>query len=428
MVVQTHWDETARTYRLDFAQSTAPTPGQTEKEPMLLPVRLGLTSLAGGPVPAGSDRVTTDGVFLLDRAADSLVFEDVGERPVPSLFRNFSAPAKVRIDLGDDDLLALLEHDADPFNRWQSTQTVALRFIVRSASGGGDAAAGPAVARLAAALRSFLATEAGRDPAFAAVVLTLPSETEIAQEIGIDVDPDAIRSALVGAKRGIGGALAEMLRGLRSDLGDDRAYSPDAASAGRRSLRNTALDLLAAADPLSGGDEAARQFVSSSNMTDRLAALAVLAQIAGEKREDAFTAFYDRYADEPLVLDKWFALQATIPEADTLDRVRGLMNHAAFAFSNPNRVRALIGSFALGNPTQFHRPDGAGYSFLADSVLALNASNPQVAARLLTAFGTWRAMEPGRRRHAHANLSRIAGSSGLSPDVSDIAARSLDGG
>ncbi len=423
VAVQSSWDEASRTCRLDFAQTTAPTPGQSEKGPLVLPVALGLVSDTGEQIALASPRVRPDGVFVLDQARDSLILEGVGSRPVPSLFRRFSAPVRVGLDLSDRDLLALLRHDVDPFNRWQSAQALAQRILVRVVDGSG--AGEDAVDEFGSALAAVLAAEGERDPAFAAVMLTLPGETEIAQEIGADIDPDRIRTALDQVRGEVGRRLAEPLVAIRAAAAEDGPYSPDAASAGRRALRNLALDLLAAGDPGLGDAEAGRQFASARNMTDRLAALHVLSLIPGEAREAAFASFGARYADEPLVLDKWFAVQATVPEPGTLARVRGLTGHPAFAFSNPNRIRALIGSFALGNATQFHRPDGAGYDLLAEVVLGLNEANPQVAARLLTAFASWRRMEAGRRGLARSALQRIAGAERLSVDVADIVGRSL---
>jgi aminopeptidase N len=223
----------------------------------------------------------------------------------------------------------------------------------------------------------------------------------------------------------VGAHLANGLVELRESLADVRPYSPDAVSAGRRALRNQALDLIAAADPGLGGRLASEQFETASNMTDRLAALGTLALLPGNRREQALSDFAELYPDEPLVLDKWFAVQAAIPEPDALDRIRRLMQHSAFSMTNPNRVRALVGSFSLNNPTQFHGPDGAGYDFVADMVLELDRANPQVAARLLTAFGTWRTMERTRRARAEQALRRMAGAPGLSPDVADIAQRAL---
>ena len=419
------YDEAARSFRLDLTQATPPTPGQEEKEPLVLPIALGLVSAAGGELPLACEEVRPDGVHVMAGESATLVFRDLDERPVPSLFRNFSAPVKLTLALSDEDMLVLLRHDRDPFNRWQAAQTVALRLLAARASRRAADPGPAALERLGEALDAALARDAESDPAFAAALIALPGEAEIAQEIGQEIDPDAVRAAFVEARRTVGRTLAPRLADIRRATEEAGPYSPDATGAGRRSLRNMALDLLAQADPETGREEARRQIAQATNMTDRLAGLAVLAQIPGPDREDAFRAFAERYAEEPLVLDKWLGLQAAIPESGTLERVRALMGHPAFAMSNPNRVRALIGSFVLANPTQFHRPDGAGYRFLAGQVLALNGSNPQVAARLLTAFSTWRRMEPGRRREAEAALAAIADAPGLSRDVADIVARSL---
>jgi aminopeptidase N len=417
------YDASERTYRLEFSQTTPPTPGQPSKDPMVIPIALGLVAVDGASMTASSPRVGPDGVFVLDRANDSLLFDNVGSRPVPSVLRGFSAPVRVALSLSDEDLIALLRHDTDPFNRWEASQTVAMRLLVRasrSATPIGDAAD-----RLAAALLAFLVTDAGHDLAFTALVLQLPSEAEVAQEIRTDVDPDAIHRARMELRSTVGAHLADALVQLRERLADGGPYKPDAASAGRRALRNQALDLIAAADEELGTRLAREQFETSSNMTDRLASLGTLALLPGEPRAQALARFADLYRDEPLVLDKWFAIQATIPEADALDRIRALMQHPAFTKANPNRIRAVVGSFSLNNPTQFHRPDGAGYDFLADMVLDLDRSNPQVAARLLTAFGTWRTMERTRRTRAEQALRRIVDAPSLSPDVADIAQRSL---
>ncbi|HEX2555612.1 MAG TPA: aminopeptidase N [Microvirga sp.] len=421
--VRGHYDAAARTYRLDFAQATPPTPGEAVKEPMVIPVALGLVSQDGAPLRATAAGLRADGVFVLDKAADSLTFTDVAAAPVPSVFRGFSAPVKATLDLSDGELLALLRHDTDAFNRWQAAQTVAMRILVGLAQRADHAAAG--LDGFAAALLAFLEGEALADPAFASLVLMLPSETDVAQEIGREVDPDAVHAARQSVRRHVGEHLRDRLSALRDALASDGPYSPDAASAGRRSLRNAALDLLAAADPRLGETQAAEQLDRATNMTDRLAAFAVLTTLPGEARERAIAAFGERYRDEPLVLDKWFALQAAIPEAGTLDRVRALMSHPGFAITNPNRVRSLVGAFASANATQFHRADGAGYKFLAGIVLQLDPVNPQLAARLLTSFGMWKTVEKLRRERAETALRRIAENPNLSRDVSDIVHRSL---
>jgi aminopeptidase N len=202
-------------------------------------------------------------------------------------------------------------------------------------------------------------------------------------------------------------------------------YSPDAASAGRRSLKNTALDLLAATGQADAIQRALTQYHSADNMTDRMAALGTLSQHDGPARTEALQDFYERYQSDPLIIDKWLGLQAMIPEGGTLERVRSLTTHPAFSMNNPNRVRSLIGSFAQGNPTQFNRADGAGYEFIADAVLTLDGKNPQVASRLCTAFRSWRALESGRRDKAQAALRRIAATPNLSADVNDIVSRAL---
>ncbi len=223
----------------------------------------------------------------------------------------------------------------------------------------------------------------------------------------------------------IGGALNDRLSALHRRMGDNAPYRPDAASAGRRALKNACLDLLAA----EGGDDgitlAARQFAGADNMTDRMAALTTLSLHDRPERAAALDDFYRRFEGDPLVIDKWFALQAAIPEPATLERVRKLAAHPAFSFANPNRLRALIGAFAQLNQTQFNRPDGAGYDFLAETALALDGKNPQVAARLLSAFKSWRALEPGRRARAEATLRRVAAAENLSRDTSDIVRRAL---
>ncbi|EIM25455.1 aminopeptidase N [Microvirga lotononidis] len=422
--VKGQYDSGAQTYRLDFAQSTPPTPGQPKKDAMAIPVALGLVTHDGSPLNATCDRVDARGVFLFDKPEDGITFMGVTSLPVPSLFRGFSAPVKVSLGLPDEELLVLLRHDTDAFNRWQAAQTVAMRLLAARSTGAEVSHA--QIDAFSAALASFMESDAQKDPAFAALVITLPSEADIAQEIGQNVNPDAIHRARTEMRRRIGLSCANHLRRFHESLADTGRYSPDATSAGRRSLRNASLDLLAAADPSEGESLAVRQLESASNMTDRLASLSVLTTLPGAVREEALARFGERYRNEPLVLDKWFTLQAAIPEDGTLERVKGLMQHPAFSIANPNRVRALIGSFAMLNQVQFNREDGAGYRFLASVVLRTDELNPQLAARLLTAFSTWRMMESTRRSHAEEALRSIAQKPNLSRDVGDIVSRSLE--
>ncbi|WP_132252562.1 aminopeptidase N [Methylobacterium segetis] len=417
------YDASARRYTLSLRQSL---PGG-DGTPLVIPVALGLVG-GSGPLESTCPRVS-DGVFVLEEASDALTFEAVSEPPVPSLFQGFSAPVRLEIALDDAERLALLRHDSDPFNRWQAAQSVAMRLLLDRAAAGSPEAdeAGPSAQAYAAALGGLLDTEALADPAFAALVLGLPGEGEIANEIGRDVDPDAVHRARQTLRRHLGRSLRGRLSGLREALApaDGGPFSPDAASAGRRALANAALDLIAAADPAAGTELAEAQLAAATNMTDRLAALSTLALIPGPARERALESFGTRYAEEPLVLDKWFAIQATIPEEGTLARIARLQRHPAFSMTNPNRVRALIGSFGLGNPTQFARLDGAGFALLAGTVEALDRTNPQIAAKLLTTFNSWRRLEPARSSKAGEILSGMRSREGLSRDVADILTRTL---
>jgi aminopeptidase N len=274
------------------------------------------------------------------------------------------------------------------------------------------------------ALAAILADKA-LEPAFVAEALTPPSEADIAREIGRDVDPDAIFRARAALRALIGLHLNAALMSTYENLGHSGRYSPDAVSAGRRLLKNVCLDLLAATQESHAVRLAAKQYQTADNMTDRMAALGTLSLHDVPERKVAFDDFYQRYRDDPLIIDKWFALQATTPDPATLDRVRALAEHPAFSMANPNRVRSLIGAFAQGNPTQFNRADGAGYEFVADRILALDPNNPQVASRMTTAFKSWRVLEPGRRARAQAALRRIADAAKLSRDVGDIVQRAL---
>jgi aminopeptidase N len=421
------YDATAQTYRLDVAQAVPPTPGQPTKEPMVIPLAIGLIGPDGRDMSLSLDggRPVLRGVLSLTESAHSFTFMGVAHRPVLSLNRGFAAPIKVAANLSTDDLKFLAAHDSDPFNRWQAVQSLANALLVDNVTAIRDGGTPREDEGLIAALAAVLADHA-IEPAFIALVLAMPSEADIARDIGRDVDPDAIFAARTRLRGQIGSRLGPALRETYRRMQDGGPYSPDAAGAGRRALKNACLDLLAA-----GGASAialaARQYHQATNMTDRMAALATLSLHAVPERQAALDDFYRRYASDPLIIDKWLSLQAAIPEAATLDRVRALTSHAAFSLANPNRVRALIGAFAQANQTQFNRADGAGFAFLADIVLALDPKNPQVAARLSTALRSWRALEPIRRAQAEAALRRIAAEPSLSRDVHDIVARSLEG-
>jgi aminopeptidase N len=256
-------------------------------------------------------------------------------------------------------------------------------------------------------------------------MLVPPSEGDIAREIGKDIDPDAIFKARRTLRADIGDKLAGALAAAYDRLEVKGPYSPEAKDAGQRALRNVVLDLLAATAKPDAIARAVKQYDAADNMTDRMAALTTLSLHEGPARERAIADFYQRFADNALVVDKWFSLQAMSPEPHTLDKVRELTRHPAFSFANPNRVRAVVGAFAQSNPTQFNRADGTGFDFLADVILSLDPKNPQLAARMATAFRTWRMLEEGRRTKAQAALSRIKATPNLSRDLSDIVERAL---
>jgi aminopeptidase N len=423
VTVTGRFDAAAKAYTVDCKQTVPPTPGQPAKEPMVIPLALGLVGKDGRDLPLAGAGVE-HGVLVLDKPAASVTFSGIAEKPVLSINRGFSAPIRLDTDLTGDDLAFLAAHDSDPFNRWQALQTISMRLLIDNVSRLRAGKAPRSDDRLMLALASVL-EDARLEPAFVALALVPPGEGDVAREIGRDIDPDAIFQARKALRAEIGERLNAALSTLYERMTVQGGYSPDAAGAGHRALRNVALDLMAATAKPEAIARAARQYRSADNMTDRMAALATLSLHDVPERANALADFYQRYSANALIVDKWFSLQAMIPQPDTLDKVRGLAGHPAFSMSNPNRVRALIGAFSAGNPTQFNRADGAGYDFIADTVLTLDPKNPQLAARLATIFRTWRTLESGRRGKAEAALKRIKSAPNLSRDLADIVERAL---
>jgi aminopeptidase N len=420
------FDAAAKTYTLACKQSVPPTPGQITKEPMVIPLALALVGKDGRDLPLAlaDGRTTERGVLVLSESSQSVTFTGMAERPVLSINRGFSAPIRLDTDLNGDDLAFLAAHDSDPFNRWQALQTISMRLLIDNVARLRAGNTPRSDDKLMVALAAVLEDEP-LEPAFRALALVPPGEGDVAREIGRDIDPDAIFRARKTLRAEIGERLSATLSTTYERMTVHGGYTPDAKSAGRRSLRNVSLDLMAATAKPTAIARAARQYQAADNMTDRMAALATLSLHDGPERANAFADFYRRYSADALIIDKWFSLQAMIPQPDTLDHVRALTAHPAFSITNPNRVRALIGVFAQGNLTQFNRADGAGYDFVADHVLALDPKNPQVAARLATAFRSWRTLEDGRRAKAEAALQRIKAAPSLSRDLADIVERAL---
>ena len=426
VTVSGKFDAGRKTYVVECKQAVPPTPGQTVKEPMVIPLSLGLVGRNGHDLPlklSTGEPMERD-VVVLNKPVARFEFVNIDEDPVISINRGFSAPIKLITDLAARDLAFLAAHDADPFNRWQALQTISTRLLIDNVAALRSGRPTRGDDQLMLALAAILGDTA-LEPAFVALALVPPGEGDIAREIGRDIDPDAIFRARAELRAAIGQQLGPALTTLYDRMAPSGDYSPDAQSAGRRALRNVAIDLLAATAKPAVIARVCRQYETANNMTDRMAALVTLSLHEVPEREYALADFYARYASDALVVDKWFSLQATIPQPNTLENVRRLTAHPAFSPANPNRVRALIGSFAQGNTTQFNRADGLGYDFVADTVLALDQKNPQISARLATAFRSWRMLEAGRQMKAEAALTRIKGTPGLSRDLSDIVERAL---
>ncbi|WP_442754340.1 aminopeptidase N [Methylocystis sp. JAN1] len=422
------YDANAKSFALTLRQETLPTPGQSEKKPVVIPIAFALFGENGEKLDLASPDARPDelvrGLIELTDAERKITFTNVPSRPVVSALRGFSAPVRLEPAPASADLERLLACDDDPFNRWQAAQSLALRAIFARVDAAKNGAPLPPAPGFVGALRGILAS-ADSDPAFAAQALSLPSEIDLAREAGRDVDPDVLFAARIGLRDEIGRALGADAEAVYARLADAGPYTPDAASAGRRALKAVALDLVAAGDPAKGSALAQSQFAAAGNMSDRLGALGLLAFLGGDAREAAFDDFYERFKGDALVLDKWFSLQATIPEPETTERVVKLMSHPDFSLANPNRVRALVGAFSNANLTRFHALDGSGYDLLTRIVLELDRKNPQLAARLLSALRSWRTLEPRRRALVEERLRHIVDQEGLSPDTKDIATRAL---
>ena len=431
ITVEDRWDTAGNVYELTVAQQVPPTPGQPDKLPMLIPLAIGLLGADGGELPARlAGEAVTEGagpagtrVLALSEARQTFRFVGLPAAPVPSVLRGFSAPVKLK-GVALERLKFLAVHEAEPFARWEAGQEVAARALldrIEVLRHGGAAA--PLDADLVMAMRQTLA-DAGPDPAFAAEALSLPSESFLADQLAV-VDVDAVHAAREAARAEIGRALTAEFAAAYTALADPGPYRIDGAAIGRRGLRNTSLAYLAAADPERGAALAKAQFDAAANMTDVLAALAVLADLDRPERAAALADFFAGWAHDPLVVDKWFSLQARSTLPGTVDRVRELARHPAFERGNPNRVRALVGAFAQGNQVRFHDPSGAGYGFLADEVIALDPSNPTTAARLVQAFGPWRRHDPARQALMRHELERVLATAGLSKNTYEMVSKSL---
>ncbi|HEX8901215.1 DUF3458 domain-containing protein [Vitreimonas sp.] len=410
------YDAAARTFTLTLSQHTAPTPGQPTKEPLPIPLQIGFIAKDGVIIASKRDGDTISRVehqIVLTSNETTLRFSDVVEEPIPAVLRGFSAPVTLDDDLTIDQRLAQMAHDPDPFTRWEAGQSIARDIMLGEAPG-----AAPA---LASALGREL-DRAQEDPAFAALALRLPDLNELLLTAQ-NPDPETLYVAREALRRTVASTLRDKLTPLASAR-SETPFSPGAEAAGRRALKAAALDLLS-----SLGAEQSDLFLavygSARSMTESAAALEALGASGSDAFDTALTQFYDRWKSNPLVIDKWFAIQASSPRADALARAERLRTHPDFNLKNPNRVRALAAAFAMRNPRVFHSAEGGGYRFLAALVEQIDPLNPALAARLLTPFESWKRFDGARQSHARTALERLAALTNLSKNTREMVERTL---
>ncbi|HYN46941.1 MAG TPA: aminopeptidase N [Allosphingosinicella sp.] len=396
--------------RVTLSQEVPPTPGQKLKQPLTIPVKLALFGAETGAKHA-------EELVMLDTASSELVFDGVGEPVILSVNRGFSAPVIVESDRGPADLAFLSAHDDDPFARYEAMQQLMLDTLIGAASDDVPVDQAPVIA----AVRETL-TNTGLDPAFVAEAVLLPSEGFIGDQMR-QVDPEAIHRAREALRAGLGRELEDLWRAAyAASAGRSYQYSP--AAKGARRLRTIALGYIMAAGAADAAALAKGQYDEADNMTDRQGAMGVLVNTGAPERGEALAAFYERYRNNALVLDKWFTAQALSTRADTAAAVEALANHPDFTLSNPNRLRSLVGAFSV-NQRAFHDASGRGYRFLGQTILAADKLNPQTAAKLVPPLGRWRRFGEDRARLMRAELERIVAAPGLSKDVFEQASKSL---
>jgi len=427
------FDAAKRRYSLTLSQDYPETAFEIvdadDRKPLHMPVSVGLLGRDGRSLPLrlegeapGSDAGTTR-VLELTEARMRFVFEDIDEEPVPSILRGFSAPVRFEMDRSREALTFLMAHDDDPVNRWDAGQQLAQQLLLETVEAI-QSGASPSLDRAFSEAWGRLLGDESLDGSLRALALTLPAESVIAQEMDV-IDPDAIHAAREFMGRALALDHEDELWSTYRALAPSGPYRHESEAIDRRRLRNAALRYLVWA----GGDEAIEaawiQYEAADNMTDAQAAFLVLSDLEHPRRDDVIRAFYDRWRGDPLVLDKWFAIQAGSSRPDTLGHVEGLAQHADFMLGNPNRVRSLVGAFCAGNQVRFHDASGRGYVFLSKMVLTLDATNPQLASRMVSIFNDWRRYDSDRQALIQAQLEQIASSGSLSKDVYEIVNRAL---
>ena len=410
------YDADEQTCTLSFKQSCPATPESAEKQPYLIPIAVGLLDKNGNDLVGNQ-------VLRLTEREQSFSFTGIASKPVPSLLRGFSAPVRLHYAYTENDLIFLMKYDSDSFNRWDAGQRLAMQTLLQLLI---DQQQGRGIGLEHEFISAFqtVLNDSSLDYALRAETLSLPSEADIA-ELAQPANPDAIHQAREFMYSTLAKALRFDLERFYSTLQEEGAYHVDSKSIGQRSLKNICLDYLGRINDESIQQQCLLQFRQANNMTDALAALAVLNQIDCPQRQQALDEFEQRWQHDPLVMDKWFALQATSALPHTLERVKALTQHKLFDIRNPNKVRALIGSFAMRNPLHFHAENGSGYDFLSEHVLQLDAINPQIASRMVRPLMSWRQYETQRSQLMRQHLEQIKAHQSLSPDVYEIVSKSL---
>jgi len=425
--VEEAYDDKASEYYLTVRQHTPPTQDQNDKQPVVIPLRMGLIGRDGEPVHVNlSHRETTECECVLEITEEeqTFVFEDVPERPVASLLRGFSAPVILERDLDDDTLRFQMKHDTDAFNRWDAGQTLFRRRVIAAMADLDNGLAPKLPEPDAEAFREVLNSET-LDDALKAEALALPSAEAVGEDLET-IEPDKLVQARDALINQLAEALEEDLKRTYGLRANDSEYTLDAASIGRRRLKNLSLSYLGHLERNEYIQLAIDQINVERNMTDVIAGLRVLSHLDIPEREEELNAFYEKWKHDPLVTDKWLALQATAKRDNVVEDVKHLMEHPAFNRRNPNRIRSLIGAFAMANFEGFHRADGEGYKLLADFVIDLDPVNPQIASRLVQAMIRWRRFEEERQSRIKAELQRIHASSGTSDNTREVVGRALD--
>ncbi|MCK5263158.1 MAG: aminopeptidase N, partial [Gammaproteobacteria bacterium] len=419
--VQESYDEAAQRYALTLKQTTPATPEQERKSAFDIPVRVGLLSGSGDDMEVIYEGTnSTSHTLRLIEDEQCFVFEDVKEKPVLSMLRDFSAPIKIKFDRSDEELAFCVANDSDGFNRWDAGQQLAIRIILNMVNGNQDQSIPD---YLVSAYQTTLQNKS-LDRALSARALALPSQAYISEMMKV-VDVDAIHDSQKFMEKTLGAKLFDEWLAVYQQC-ESVEYDLSPASMGARALKSTALSYMVASGNEQGEALALQQFEQASNMTDQLAAFRVLVHHACGSRDRVIEAFYQQWQHDQLVMDKWFMIQATAPQADTLERVEQLFEHDDFDLKNPNRVRSLLGAFCSGNPICFHATSGEGYRLLGHYIEQLNDLNPQIASRLTTPLTRWKRFDEQRQAHMTTELARLKQLPQLSRDVYELVEKSLN--